>query len=100
MATAGLKCWDAQGNLVVDLTELQLRFVQSGQITIPSLATSYDLSVPGINSDTHTVFITGGPNYGVPLHLVVVPGAIRIYTWLQYGIFGGITLSYDLYRYK
>ena len=96
---AGLQCWDENGNPAVDINEYQLRFVQSGSILLPSRQVMNTIAISGVGPSTHTVFKTGGPQFGQAVHMCVVNGGIRIYTWLQFGIFGDYTYSYDLYRY-
>lgn len=96
---AGLQCWDAQGNICVDLADYYLRYVGSGTITMPSVGYSTTQSWPGISPDTHIAFITSVPLWGPgPDHIIVVENGIRLFTWM-YGTDGN-TYGFDVFRYK
>lgn len=95
----GIQCWDAAGNICVDITDFQLRFVKSDVISLPFGQVTATQVISGVSPATHVAFITGGPSYGEPVHIRVVAGGVRIYTWQQYGISAGEAYSFDLYRW-
>lgn len=96
---AGLQCWDERGRLAVDLTDFELRYVDSGSIGIPSNQTQITIPYFGVSPETHVVFVTSSPPYSLAIHIGVVSGGIRAYTWYEYGLDGSVPFGFDLYRY-
>lgn len=64
---SGLQCWDAGGNLAVDLGDYTVKFIGKYQVTVPRGSQVGSIGVSGINGFNSFAAITaiaGGYPYG------------------------------------
>lgn len=60
---AGLQCWDASGNLVVDLGDYSTRFIGRYNVNFPRSVDRVQLNVPGV-TDSNSFASVMGANLG------------------------------------
>ena len=61
---SGLQCWDANGNLVVDLGDYTVKFVGKYQVTVPRGSFIGSVGVSGINGFNSFAAITASNSPG------------------------------------
>lgn len=53
----GIQCWNAQGTLLVDLGDYNMRYVGSQTVSLPSGATQWNFTYTGMTSSGWIVYI-------------------------------------------
>lgn len=95
----GLQCWDASGNLIVDLGDYNIRFVENKSVTCSGSAISWTFPYSGMTENEWLV-VTPYDNTGVISSYVCIPynGGFYIrYLWTTHS--SSDTFTVGIYRF-
>lgn len=98
---AGLQCWDASGNLVLDGTSRMLHEHLSGTRSVTFTLSSFYLatiSVPGVSA-ADTLAIAWYTSASVVYQLGVSVGTDVLYLRRGYGYTGTFTVNFETYKF-
>lgn len=101
--SAGLQCWDASGNMVVDLGDYTIKFVGRYRVSIPAGTGIGSVNVPGINGNNSfsSIMYTSGTLGGAidsNWYSKTRNGGVDILYLPQYA-HGAVTVDVEVYQF-
>lgn len=95
----GLQCWDASGNVVVDLSDFAVRYMGSASVSFAAGEASKNVSFPDATQDGSFITIVSTVFTANEYYCRAYNGGFTAY-YLPTGGSPAITLSVEIYNFQ